>query len=149
MEAEIIFDFQTLVEMDSLLEDMDTTLDELNETTQDYLWLSYVQTQVLTSTDNWNTTVTFQDLQEEEIDPKDTDSPSLDPLLSEGYPPGPPLDPGGPNLVKYIQGQDIFTPWFCHLIMHEMTSKFLSILPRQMKCDVLDFKTVYSKHSLI
>ena len=37
VEAEIIFDFQTLVEMDSLLEDMDTTLDELNKTTQDYL----------------------------------------------------------------------------------------------------------------
>ena len=62
VEAEIIFDFQTLIDMDSLLEDMDTTLDELNKTTQDYLWLSYVQTQVLTSTDNRNTTVTFQDL---------------------------------------------------------------------------------------
>ena len=31
VEAEIIFDFQTLVDMDSLLEDMDTTLDKLNK----------------------------------------------------------------------------------------------------------------------
>ena len=61
VEVEIIFDFQTLVNMDSLLEDIDTTLDELNKTTQDYLWLLYVQTQVLAWTDNQNTTVTFQD----------------------------------------------------------------------------------------
>ena len=88
-----------------------------------------VQTQVLTPTDNWNMTVTFQDLLEEEIDPKDTDSPRTDLPLSEGYLPGPPLDPGGPELVKYIQGQDIFTPWLCHLQMQDMTSKFLSILP--------------------
>ena len=93
--------------------------------------------------------VTFQDLQEEEINPKDTDSPSLDPPLSEGYPPGLPLDPGGPELVKYILGQDIFTPWLRHLQMQEMTSKFLSIFPQQMKCDILAFKTVYSKYSLI
>ena len=89
---------------------MDTTLDELNEATQDYLWLLYVQTQVLTPTDNRNMTVTFQDLQEEEINPKDMDSPRTDPPPSEGHLPGPPLDPGGPDLVKYIQGQDIFTP---------------------------------------
>ena len=103
VEAEIIFDFQTLVEMDSLLEDMDTTLDELNEITQDYLWLSHVQTQVLTSTDNRNTTVTFQDLLEEDLDPKDTDNPRIDPPPVEGHLPGPPLDLG-PDLVKYIQG---------------------------------------------
>ena len=46
------------------------------------------------------------------------------------------IGPWGPDLVKYIQGQDIFTPWFCHLQMQEMTLKFLSILPWQMKCDV-------------
>ena len=33
VEAEIIFNFQTLVEMDSLLKVMDMTLDELNKTT--------------------------------------------------------------------------------------------------------------------
>ena len=33
VEAKIIFDFQTLINMDSLLEDMDTTLDEFYVTT--------------------------------------------------------------------------------------------------------------------
>ena len=129
MEAEIIFDFQTLVNMDNLLEDMDTTLDKLDEATQDYFRLLFVQTQLLTLTNNRNMMVTFQDLLEEEIDPKDMDSPRMDPPPAEGHLPGPPLDSGGPELVKYIQGQDIFTPWLCYLQMQDMTSKFLSILP--------------------
>ena len=87
---------------------------------------------MLTLTDNKISTVTFQDLLEEDLDPKDTDSPRTDPPPTEEHLPGPPLDPGGPALVKYIQGQDIFTPWFLNLQMQDMTSKFLSILPQQM-----------------
>ena len=101
---------------------------------------------MLTPTDNQNTMVTFQDLLEEDLDPKNTDSPRTDPLLTEGHLPGHPLDPGGPELVKYIQGQDIFTFWFCQLQMLDMASKFLSILPQQIKCDVPTIKTVYSKY---
>ena len=74
-------------------------------------------------------TVTFQELQEEEIDPKDTDSPRMDPPPAKGHLPGPPLDPRGPELVKYISGQDISTIFFHHPQVHKMTSKFLSILP--------------------
>ena len=84
VEAEIIFDFQTFVDMDSLLEDMDTTLYELNKTIQDYFRLLFVQTQMLTLTDNQNTMVTFQDLLEEDLDPKDIDSPRTDHLLQKG-----------------------------------------------------------------
>ena len=91
-------------------------------------------------------TVTFQELQEEEIDPWDTDSPRVDPPPAKGHPPGPPLDPRGLDLVKYISGQDISTNSFHHLQVRLTTLQFLSILPQQMKCNVSAFKNVCSKH---
>ena len=54
------------------------------------------------------------ELTEEDLDPKDTNSPRTESPPAEGHLPGLPLNPGGPELIKYINSQDIFAPWFAN-----------------------------------